>query len=91
MNSIVQGERPGCYVCGRTPTERHHIFGGASRDISEYFGLVVDLCPYHHRDSKGGAHFNPALMKMLKQKGREAFERENPGLDFEAIFIRGEL
>ena len=86
--SIVQGNREGCYICGAVPTERHHIFGGSNRDLSEKYGLTVDLCPYHHRDSKGGAHFNPVLMEMLKKKGREAFEREYE-LDFEEIFIRG--
>lgn len=92
MESIVQGERQGCYICGRAPTEEHHIFGGvADRPLSEKYGLKVNLCPYHHRDSKGGAHFNQTLMEQLKKKGRESFEREYPTLDFERIFIRGDI
>lgn len=87
--SIVQGNREGCYICGRTPTEEHHIFGGPSRPLSDKYGLTVNLCPYHHRDSKGGVHFNPVLMDMLKQKGREAFEREYPLIKFEDVFVRG--
>jgi len=90
MKSIVQGERQGCYICGRTPTECHHIFGGVgNRDLSDDYGLTVDLCAFHHRDHKDGVHFNPVLMNTIKKKGREAFEREYPELDFETIFIRG--
>ena len=88
MDSIVQGIREGCFICGKTPTERHHIYGGSNRDNSEKYGLTVDLCPFHHRDSKNGVHFNPVLMEQLKKRGREAFEREYD-LDFEDIFIRG--
>lgn len=90
MKSIVQGKRDGCFVCGREPTEEHHIFGGvANRPLSDKYGLTVNLCQYHHRDAKGGVHFNPILMAQLKEKGREAFEREYPTLEFERIFIQG--
>ena len=90
MESIVQGRREGCFICGRTPTERHHIFGGvANRPLSEKYGLVVDLCEYHHRDSKGGVHFNADLMRLIKSKGQEAFERTYPDLDFIEIFRGG--
>lgn len=89
MTSIIQKDKEGCFVCGRTPTEEHHVFGGANRDLSTKYKLTVQLCPFHHRDSKGGAHFNKKLMDKLHEEGRIAFEREYPNLDFEKIFIRG--
>lgn len=46
-----------CYLCGKVgPTERHHVFGGSYRQLSEEYGCVVDLCPACHRhihSSKG--------------------------------------
>ena len=39
-----------CYLCGKTcRTERHHVFGGPYRKLSEEYGAVVDLCPECHR------------------------------------------
>lgn len=89
MVSIIQGNREGCYICGRIPTECHHIYGGvANRPLSDKYGLTVDLCAYHHRDSKGGVHFNPILDSQLKARAREKFV-EFYNLDFEEIFRRG--
>lgn len=90
MKSIVQGNREGCFVCGRTATDRHHIFfGTANREMSEKYKLTVNLCHYHHEHPMGGVHFNPELNELLRQKAREAFEREYPDLDFEKIFVQG--
>ena len=36
-----------CAICGRNgscdPLDRHHVFGGPLRKLSEKFGAVVDL------------------------------------------------
>ena len=92
MQSIVQGNREGCYICGRQPTEEHHIFGGvADRPLSEQYGLKVNLCSFHHRDSKSGVHFNPTLAELIKGKGKEAFVQHYPNKNFDDIFIKGIL
>ena len=36
--------------------ERHHIFGGARRDLSEKYGLVVELSHGKHQADRDSAH-----------------------------------
>ena len=65
-----------CYICGRiTYTERHHIFGGANRKLSEEDGLVVNLCHDCHNEPPNGAHFNKRTMLYLRQRGQEKYEQ----------------
>lgn len=62
-----------CYICGSTRwIERHHIFGGANRKLSEKYGLTVDLCHAHHNESPNGVHFNKELRERLQAEGQKA-------------------
>lgn len=70
-----------CFLCGRNgsldPLDRHHIFGGANRDKSEKYGLVVDLC--HNRCHIFGvdaAHRNPDTRRLLRLYGQRKAMRE---------------
>ena len=46
-----------CFLSGRFGiVERHHIFGGARRDLSERYGLVVFLSPEKHQLDRDAAH-----------------------------------
>lgn len=70
-----------CFLCGANgsgdPLDRHHIFGGAYRDKSEKYGLVVDLC--HHRChifKPGSVHQNASVMRQLKRYGQLKAMRE---------------
>jgi len=44
-----------CCLCGKENSIGHHVFGGASRLISDKYRLVVPLCHYHHTGA-GGFH-----------------------------------
>lgn len=51
-----------CQVCGAYgATQIHHIFGGASRKISEKHDLVIELCPACHRKAHEDADFSCCL------------------------------
>ena len=50
--------------------ERHHIFGGPSRTLSERYGLVVDLCHWCHNEPPHGAHFDKDTSLYLHQWGQ---------------------
>ena len=68
-------ERKPCFNCGRYCfTERHHIFGGANRKLSEKDGLVVDLCPDCHNRPPNGVHFNKERMDALRRYGQTVYE-----------------
>ena len=63
-----------CWLCGRNgngdPLERHHIFGGANRRLSEKYDLVVFLCGNRcHRNGKDAVHNNRQTMLRLHQFG----------------------
>lgn len=48
-----------CYFCGATNNlERHHIYFGSNRKISEREGFTCYLCQKHHRGTYGihGSH-----------------------------------
>lgn len=64
-----------CFLCGRNgaedPLDRHHIFGGAYRDKSEKYGLVVDLCHNRcHIFSKMAVHKSAKTMRQLRRYGQ---------------------
>ena len=60
-----------CFLCGATrDLERHHVFGAAHRNLSEEYGLVVDLCPRCHREGPEAAHRSAETMQLLHEYGQ---------------------
>ena len=63
-----------CIVCGK-PAEEHHVFFGTSnRKISDKYGLVVPLCPEHHRNGPDSPHKNKPLRMALECWGQSVYE-----------------
>ena len=65
-----------CWLCGRNgftdPLEVHHLFGGARRQKSEKYGLLVDLCGNRcHRLGEFAAHNNAQTMQQLHEYGQK--------------------
>ena len=76
--SILQTERC-CYYCGRLDgLEKHHVFGGPNRKISDRYGLWIWCDSYHHRDLKEGVQYNKYKNLQLKQDAQMAFEKTHP-------------
>lgn len=89
--SIMQEERR-CYVSGRTDwLEKHHLYGGGNRALSERYGLWVWLNHYYHNEPPEGVHYNKALRLELQKEGQLAFMEAYPGLNFVEIFGRNYL
>ena len=83
-----------CFLCGATrDLERHHIFGAANRDLSESYDLVVDLCPWCHREGPEAAHRSAETMQLLHEYGqRLAMHRQGwTAEDFRKIFGKNYL
>ena len=55
-------------------TEKHNIFGGANRKLSEKYGLTVHLCHACHNEPPDGAHFSKDTKEWLHRIGQQAFE-----------------
>ena len=65
-----------CAECGSMYCiERHHVFPGPNRKISEKYGMVEDLCPTCHRGNRG-IHFNKEMAIRYKQKHQMLFEEK---------------
>lgn len=81
-----------CFICGRNRhaggIERHHIFGGANRKLSEKYGLVVDLCHYCHNEPPYGVHYNAKTAEYLHRYGQEKAMKEQDWTaeEFKKIF-----
>ena len=87
-----------CFLCGRNgngdPLERHHIFGGANRNLSEKYGLTVMLCGNRcHRNGKLAAHQCRTTAELLHQYGEKKWMQETGGTieDFIELFGRNYL
>lgn len=74
MDSVDSRHRK-CWLCGRNgmgdPLDRHHIFGGAYRDKSEAYGLMVNLCHSRcHIFGKSAVHQCKDTMQRLHEYGQ---------------------
>lgn len=86
-NSIMTNDMNHCWVCGSNHVQWHHvIFGTANRRLSDYYGLIVPLCPFHHTESSEGVHFNKEFDLYLKRIAQTKFEQAYPDLNFVEIF-----
>lgn len=89
--SIMQNDKAS-YLSGRTDwLEKHHIFGGANRKLSEKYGLWVWLTHDEHNEPPHGVHHNIQAMRELQKQGQLAFMAAYPDKDFQAIFGRNYL
>lgn len=68
--------------------ECHHIFGGASRRLSEKYGLKVWLHHSAHNEPPNGVHHNEDRMQELHEYGQRKFIEMYPDLDFCTVFQR---
>lgn len=81
--SIVPGADPHtCYLCGRNgngdPLEKHHIFGGPNRRLSEDDGIFIWLCGSRcHRNGPLSAHKCASTVRMLHEIGQRSWEQKN--------------
>ena len=93
IKSRVQEDLSKCLVCGKSPTQIHHVFfGWGNRQNSEKYGYIVGLCMYHHTGSKDAVHCNKVLEHRLKRMCQEEFEK-NVGTreEFRKIFGKSYL
>ena len=93
MGKLILGTPEECYVCGsRQGLERHHIYAGTRRKISEKYGACVTLCHECHQ-GKYGAHGIGKLDFWLKAAAQESLMAENDWDidDFIRVFGRNYL
>ena len=87
MRSLLSTKKE-CYVCGRTPVHKHHVYMGANRKISEAQGCWVYLCPRHHNMSNQGVHFNKELDNRVKTECQIKWEETGSREEWMRLFGR---
>lgn len=61
-------------IDGTPNVERHHIFGGANRELSDEDGLWVPLTQEHH-NGKMSVHMNKEMRVLMQIIGQLAWEK----------------
>ncbi len=75
--SIIQKDPDHCFLCGRArgcpeSLDKHHVFGGAYRNVSEKYGLTVFLCHEScHIFGMNSVHVNNRIAEHLKAKAQD--------------------
>lgn len=62
-----------CMICGRLAEWHHALHGTANRKLASEDGLVVPLCPYHHRESYTAVHRDEDMNLLVEMIGQQAF------------------
>lgn len=89
--SLISDDRQ-CWVCGNREVEKHHIYGGPNRSLSEKYGCFVYLCHNHHTGTNQSVHFNNDINLMLKKQCQRAWEKKYGDTDeFRKVFGRSYL
>jgi len=84
-----------CWLCGRYGyLEEHHIFGGADRNKSTRYKLIVLLCGERcHRTGPRAVHQCAETAQLLHEFGQRKFMEENNATvaDFRRLFGKNYL
>ena len=65
-----------CALCGKwAALERHHIYAGTRRDISERYGAVIFLCHNCHNEPPLGVHHDAEIRKQLQKNEQKRLMR----------------
>ena len=92
-------QRPGeCYLCERLGEprswaylEKHHIFDGPNKKISEENGFTVKLCVDHHREGPRAVHRNIDMMRLLQRDAQRKYEQSHSRKQFMELIGRNYL
>lgn len=69
LETINENGAPCSFLSGRCGwIERHHVFGGTLRPLSEKYGLCVFLTHEEHNEAPDGVHYNQANADALRAK-----------------------
>lgn len=98
-DSIIQKKNGRCLLCqlleGDTGTKRglqkHHIFDGPNRQVSEENGFTCYLCRRHHTDGPAAVHNNISNMRLLQKACQKIYERRHSRKEFMDLIGRNYL
>lgn len=93
--SILQDKDGRCFLCMLLDNnnfyypdiEEHHTFGGnPNRTNSTIEGLIVYLCPRHHREGPEAVHRNDKINRIVKRYAQTIWEQNHTREEFQKKF-----
>lgn len=63
-----------CLITGSPKAERHHVYGGTRRKLSEKWGAIAYLAKDFHTGKHGVHNGNKELRLMLQAETQKRFE-----------------
>lgn len=92
MSKSLLSDDKQCWICGNPNVEKHHIFMGPNRGLSEVYGCYCYLCHNHHTGTNESVHHNHALDVLLKKQAQRRWEEVHGNREqFIAVFGRSYL
>ena len=82
MKSLFNSKEDGCFICGKHPTELHHIFTSSRRKLADEDGLTVYLCHKCHNEPGYSAHYNKELRGYLQAMAQVKYEETHTHEEF---------
>lgn len=64
-----------CIYTGSHTVERHHVFGGSRKALSERYGFIAPLAPYLHPNGTQADKQAKSIDDDLKRRCQEYYER----------------
>lgn len=98
--SILQNTYFGrcCYMCmkrgdfsPKPHLQKHHVFMGPNRRISEEQGFYVWLCPECHIFNSHAVHKDNEACRKLQREAQQAYERDHTREEFMSLIGRSYL
>ena len=75
LTSVFTDDLDTCIFTGSPYVERHHIFGGSNRKMSEQYGFVVPLrYDLHPNGARADQRYSKQIDDHLKKMAQEYFE-----------------
>ena len=93
LTSVFTDNMDSCIFTGSPYIERHHIFGGSNRTMSEQYGFVVPLrYDLHPNGARADQRYSKQIDEHLKQKAQAYYEDHYGSRDsFIKVFGRSYL
>lgn len=90
LTSVFTDDMDTCIFTGSPYVERHHIFGGSNRNLSEKYRFVVPLrYDLHPNGARADRRYSKKVDSYLKKMAQEYFEANYGSRDeFVKIFGR---
>lgn len=74
LHSVLTDDMDHCMFTGTAPVERHHVFGGHNKWLSEKYGFIAPLRPDLHPNGVFAGKHAKEIDTRLKKMCQEYYE-----------------